>query len=223
MLAVAPLLLAGLPDDLIRWSTRPAPVDALLIRVLRPPVAVVTVTVLLVGSMLPVLVVAQANSAAARVGLALVVLCAGLILWLPILGRLPGIPRPRPMIRAVYLVAQAVVPVFLSFLYILARNPLYPTFARSIHVIHLRPLNDQQVSGFVSKLSFLLVLLTVAGVILARSPDTDDDLGPEDPLSWADVERHFERVDRHGRAMSDPEVATPGTGEADPESGPSAE
>ena len=47
-----------------------------------------------------------------------------------------------------------------------------------------------------SKLSFLLTLLIVAGVVLAQAPDTDDDLGPEDPLVWADIERHFERADR---------------------------
>ena len=209
VLAVAPLLLAGLPDDLIRWLSRPAPIDAVLIRVLRPPAAVVTVTVLLVGSMLPVLVAAQSASPAARGALALVVLGAGLVLWLPVMGRIPGIPRPRPMIRAVYLVAQSVVPVFLSFLYILATRPLYPAFARSAEVIHLRPLNDQQVAGFVSKLSFVIVLLAVAGTVLARAPDTDDDLGPEDPLSWADVERHFERVDRHGRAMAEPGASGP--------------
>jgi len=205
VLAVAPLLLAGLSDQLIRWMTRPAPVDAVLIRVLRPPVAVVTVTVVLVVSVLPAPVAAQSNSLVARGALALLVLAAGIVLWLPVMGRLPGIPRPRPMIRAVYLVAQSVVPVFLSFLYILATRPLYPVFARSADVVGLRPLNDQQVAGFVSKLSFVLVLLAVAGVVLAQAPDTDDDLGPEDPLSWADVERHFERVDRRGQAMPEPE------------------
>jgi putative membrane protein len=222
VLAVAPLLLAGLPDDLITWCTRPAPVDALLVRVLRPPVAVVVVTVVLVGTMLPALVAAQSDSAVARGALAMVVLFAGTILWLPILGRIPGIPRPRPMIRAVYLVAQAVVPVFLSFLYILATKPLYPAFARSVDVVHLRPLNDQQVAGFLSKLSFVLVLLAVAGVVLARAPDTDDDLGPEDPMVWADVERHFERVDRHGHAMVErvPMQPPESGGSTDPDTDP---
>ena len=226
VLAVAPLLLAGLSDQLIRWVTRPAPVDAVLIRVLRPPVAVVTVTVARVVSVLPALVTAQSNSAVARGALALLVLAAGFVLWLPVMGRIPGIPRPRPMIRAVYLVAQSVLPVFLSFLYILATRPLYASFARSADVVGLRPLNDQQVAGFVSKLSFVLVLLAVAGVVLAQAPDTDDDLGPEDPLSWADIERHFERVDRRGQAMPEPEpngppnpqdraTGSPGEGEAD--------
>ena len=204
VLAVAALLLSGLPDDVLAWVTRPAPVDAVLLRVLRPPAAVVTVTVLLVGSMLPPVVAAQSHSAVARALLAVVVTLAGIILWLPVLGRVPGIPRPRPMIRAVYLVAQAIVPVFLSFVFILDPEPLYPAFAHSVDVIRLRPLNDQQVAGFVSKLSFLFVLLSVAGVQLANAPDSDDDLGPEDPLVWADVERHFERIARRGPAITEP-------------------
>ena len=149
--------------------------------------------------MAPGLVAAQSSSAAARAGFALLAVLTGTVLWLPILGRIPGIPRPRPMIRAVYLVAQAIVPVFLSFIFILSPKPLYGMFSHSVEVIRLRPLNDQQVAGFVSKLSFLFVLMSVAGVELARAPDSDEDLGPADPLVWADVERHFERVDRRGR------------------------
>ncbi len=207
VLAVAPLLLVGLPDDVIWWATRPAPIDAALIRVLRPPVAVICVTVLLVGSMAPAMVAAQSNSMVARGLLALVAVAAGVILWLPIIGRVPGIPRPRPMVRAVYLVAQSVVPVFLSFILILAIHPLYPTIAHSTAAIGLHPVNDQQVAGFVSKLSFLLTLLTVAWVILMRAPDTDDDLGPEDPITWTDIERHFERADRSRQAT--PVVGAP--------------
>ena len=186
VLAVASLWLSGLPDDVLAWATRPAPVDALLLRILWPPAAVVTVTVVLVGSMVPPLVAAQSNSAAARGLLAVVVTFAGIVLWLPILGRVPGIPRPRPMIRAVYLIG-------------------------------LNRLADQQVAGFVSKLSFLLTLLTVAGVILAQAPDTDEDLGPEDPLVWSDIERHFERADRRARGATGPAAGSGRAGAAAPD------
>jgi hypothetical protein len=90
-------------------------------------------------------------------------------------------------------------------------------FSHSVDVIRLRPLNDQQVAGFVSKLSFLFVLMSVAGVELARAPDSDEDLGPADPLVWADVERHFERVDRHGRP---PVESVPGPTDPDAPDGP---
>ena len=101
---------------------------------------------------------------------------AGLVLWMPVLGRIPGILRLRPVVRFGYLVAQAVVPAFLSFIYIFSDHPLYATFARSHAAVGLRPLNDQQIAGFVSKLSMLLVLLIVGAVVLARAPVTEEEL-----------------------------------------------
>ncbi len=195
VLAVAPLLLLGLPHDIVERITRPPAVDAVLIRLRRPPVAIVTVTVLLVGSMAPPLVKAQASSPLIRGLLFVAMVIAGLVLWLPVLGRIPGIPRLRPMVRFGYLAAQGVVPAFLSFVLILAPHPLYETFARSRTAIGLRPLNDQQIAGFVSKLAMLIVLLTVGTVFLLR---TDEESTADDPLVWADVQRQFERADRRG-------------------------
>ena len=84
------------------------------------------------------------------------------------------------MVRFAYLVGQAVVPAFLSFIYIFSTRPLYGEFARSHQAIGLRPLNDQQIAGFVSKLSMLLVLLSVGAVVLARASTSDDEFGTGD-------------------------------------------
>ncbi len=196
LLAVAPLLLLGLPYDVLRRVTRPALVDGVLTRLQRPPVAIVTVTVLVVGSMAPSLVRAQSTSLLARAAMDLVTVLAGLVLWLPVLGRVPGIGRLRPVVRFAYLVLQAVVPGFLSFIYIFSNHALYPEFAKSHAAIGLRPLNDQQIAGFISKLTLLLVLLSVGGVVLARAPVSDEEFDGTEPLVWADVEREFERADR---------------------------
>jgi hypothetical protein len=129
------------------------------------------------------------------------ILIAGLILWIPVLGRIPGILRLKPVVRFGYLVFQAVVPAFLSFIFIFSRHPLYGEFARSHEAIGFGPLNDQQIAGFVSKLSMLFVLLTVGAVVLARAPVSEEEFGPDDPLVWADVERQFERADRQGPSV----------------------
>jgi cytochrome c oxidase assembly factor CtaG len=207
LMAVAPMLLLGLPYDVLRRLTHPAAVDAVLVRLQRAPVAVATVTILAIGSMTPVMVRAQATSPLARAALDLVTVAAGLVLWIPVIGRIPGIPRLKPVMRFGYLVFMAVVPAFLSFIYIFSRHPLYEEFARSHAAIGLRPLNDQQVAGFVSKLTMLFTLLTVGAVVLARASRNEDELGENDPLVWADVERQFERVDRRGIR---PEGAEPG-------------
>jgi cytochrome c oxidase assembly factor CtaG len=196
LLVVSPLVLLGLPYDVVQWATRPVAVDSLLIRLQRPLVAIATVTVLAVGSMTPFVVHAQSASFLVRGMVSALILFAGLVLWMPVLGRIPGIARPKPVIRFAYLVAQAVVPAFLSFIYIFSIHPLYREFARSHQAIGLRPLNDQQIAGFASKLSMLLVLLSVGAAVLARASTSEEDFGEGDPLLWADVERQFERVDR---------------------------
>jgi cytochrome c oxidase assembly factor CtaG len=201
-LAVPSLILVGMPYDVLAWLTHPAPVDAVLDWCRGPIKAVLVFTLVAVGSMTVPLVEAQASSPVVRGIMDLVVLAAGFVLWLPVIGRVPGILRLKPVIRFGYLVVQAVVPAFLSFLYIFARRPLYPTFSHSHLAVGLRPLNDQQVSGFVSKLSMLLVLLTVAAVVLKRAQDIDEEDSVNEPLLWADVERELERVDRRNERVT---------------------
>jgi len=196
LLAVAPMLLLGLPYDVLERITRPALVDAALNRCRRPATAIAFVTVLTVGTMIPPVVQAQASSPALRGLLAVTTVVAGLVLWIPVLGRVPGIPRLRPMVRFGYLAVQAVVPAFLSFVLILSPHPLYAVFAGSKAAIDLRPLNDQQIAGFVSKLTMLIVLLTVGGIGLSKAPSSEEDASLDERLVWADVQRQFERADR---------------------------
>ncbi len=196
ILAVAPLLILGLPYDVLERITRPALVDAALNRCRRPATAIGLVTFLIVGSMVPPVVEAQASSPALRGLFAVTSLVAGMVLWIPVLGRVPGIPRLRPLARFGYLAAQAVVPAFLAFVLILAPHPLYAAFAGSHAAVDLRPLNDQQIAGFVSKLTMLIVLLTVGAVGLSKTKLSEEDAGLEEELVWADVQRQFERADR---------------------------
>jgi cytochrome c oxidase assembly factor CtaG len=202
MLAVAPMLILGMPYDVLEWVTRPAPVDAALNRCRRPATAIGLVTVVTVGAMIPPAVAAQSSSAPVRAALMVVATAAGLVLWIPVLGRIPGLPRLAPMVRFGYLAAQAVVPAFLGFVLILAPHPLYAEFAGSKAAIGLRPLNDQQIAGFASKLIMLIVLLTVGGLGLVKAPasDTVEEPALDERLVWADVQRQFERADRRGAA-----------------------
>jgi cytochrome c oxidase assembly factor CtaG len=220
-LAVAPLLLLGLPYDVIQWLTRPRLVDALLTRVERPPAAIATVTVVLVGSMVPAAVTAAASSLWLRALLDLVTVAAGLVLWIPVVGRVHGIRRPKPVVRFGYLVGQAIVPAFLSVVYIFSAHALYPTFSHSKEAVGMRPVVDQQIAGFVSKLSMIFVLLGVGAVVLAHASSSEEESEVDEPLVWADVERELERAARrearHGSELHEPLGPAPGS---DPEPSP---
>jgi cytochrome c oxidase assembly factor CtaG len=214
LLAVPPMLLLGLPYDLLERITRPAVIDRALNIARRPATAIGFVTVLSVAALTPPVVQAQSSSPALRGLLALTTVLAGLVLWIPVVGRIPGIPRLRPIMRFGYLAAQAVVPAFLSFVLILSPHPLYAVFAGSKAAIDLRPLNDQQIAGFVSKLTMLIVLLTVGAIGLIGASASEDEVSLDDHLVWADVQRQFERAERRASRQGDGQtvaVSLPGT------------
>jgi cytochrome c oxidase assembly factor CtaG len=215
LLAVAPLLLLGLPPGQVaRWS-RPAPVDAVLRTCSRPAPAVVVVTAVAVGTLTTGAVAAQAASELAAAGLELLLLLAGVVLWLPILDLVPGTHHLSAGAKAAYLFVQSIVPGFLSVVWIFARHPLYPTYAHAPRVLGLSALTDQQLAGFLAKLATIATLWTVAFVVLSRAQrrgSLERDEGAS--LTWDDVQRELERADRVRRRHA---PAPPGPGGDEPE------
>lgn len=199
MIAVPGLLLVGLPAPLLRAATRPAAVDGLLRRAARPPVAVAVVTAVAVATLSTVAVDAQANDPAVQVAVDLLLVVTGVVLWLPVIGRVPAIRRPSALGRAAYLVVQSIVPSFLAVVWIFARHPLYPVYAHAPTGLGIAPVTDQQVAGFVAKLGTIVALWSVAAVIVLRDERRPADTGDSEPLTWDDVERQLERAERAER------------------------
>ena len=198
-LAVPPLLVLGTPRPIIARLTRPAPVDAVLRVVVRPVPAVAIVTVIAVATLTTGAVSLAARSEAARVLIELIVLASGFVLWAPVLTELPGAPPLSAMGRGAYLIVQSIVPSFLSIVWIFARHPLYPPFTHTGTVVGMSSLLDQQLSGFLAKLSTIAVLWTVAYVIMTRAQTADTAGEDAEPLMWSDVEREIERANRRER------------------------
>ena len=126
-------------------------------------------------------------------------LASGFVLWAPVLTELPGAPRLSALGRGGYLIVQSIVPSFLSIVWIFARHSLYPTFTHAGTVVGMSPLLDQQLAGFLAKLSTIAVLWTVAFVIMTRAQSAEDTGQDAEPLMWSDVEREIERAERRQR------------------------
>jgi putative membrane protein len=198
-LAVPPLLVLGTPRAIIDRLTRPAAVDAVLRVAVRPVPAVAIVTVVAVGTLTVGAVSLAAHSLVARTVIQLLVLGSGFVLWAPVLTELPGIQRLSSLGRGGYLIVQSIVPSFLSIVWIFARHPLYPPFTYPGKVAGMTPLLDQELSGFLAKLSTIAVLWTVAFVVMTRAQTADSAGQDTDPLVWSDVEREIARADRRDR------------------------
>jgi cytochrome c oxidase assembly factor CtaG len=206
MLVVAPLMMLAAPTATWVAVTRPAVVDAVARRLVRPVPALVLVTI--VGTMtLSVPVVDWgARSLWARDLIIVGVVALGVILWLPALGLVPGARRLSEVARAAYVFIAALVVTSLSLVWIFATRPLYPVLHFQQRFVHLSPLADQQVAGFVAKLGAYLPMWIVAFVIFSRADQRGVDL-ESSPLHWADVERELLRAERRrhrARARSSP-------------------
>jgi cytochrome c oxidase assembly factor CtaG len=208
-LAIPPLLVTGTPRPIIARLTRPAAVDAILRLVVKPVPAVAIVTVVAVGTLTTGVVSLAAHSDVARVVIQIVVLLSGFVLWAPVLTELPGRQPLSAIGRGGYLIVQSIVPSFLSVVWIFARRPLYASYDHHARVLGMSAVLDQQLAGFLAKLSTIAVLWTVAFTLLTRSQVTAGADEDPEPLIWSDVEREIERADRRDQRGHRPHVPTP--------------
>ena len=195
MVLVAPLLLMATPITVLARLTRPRPIDALTRVLAHPGVAMFVVTVVGTLTLSTPVVDWGARSSVARGAVILVVTFVGLVLWIPALGVLPGAKRLSPVARAGYVFASSLVVTSLSFVWIFSRHSLYPALHHQYALLHMTPLFDQQLAGFVAKLGCYAPMWAVAFTIFSRAEEQGEST-EETPLRWADVERQLLRVDR---------------------------
>jgi cytochrome c oxidase assembly factor CtaG len=195
MLLVAPLLLLATPTNVLARLTRPRPIDAVTRWLSHPGFAVVLVTALGTATLTTPVVDWGAHSSFGRDLVLLAVLFVGLVLWIPALGVIPGAKRLSPAARAGYVFASALVVTSLSFVWIFSQHPLYPALNHQYALLHVTPLFDQQLAGFVAKLGCYMPMWAVAFTIFWHAEDRGTPI-EETPLHWADVERQLLRVDR---------------------------
>ncbi len=195
MVLVAPTLLRATPTPVFDRLTRPAPVDRVVRVLSHPGMALFVVTVLGTLTLITPVVDWGARSALGRDLVVMMTLVAGFLLWLPALHVVPGTRILSPIARAGYVFASSIVVTSLSIVWIFARHPLYPALHFQRELVHLSPLLDQQVAGFVAKLGAYAPMWAIAFAIFARA-DREDIPVEETPLHWADVQRELLRVDR---------------------------
>ena len=195
MLLVAPLLLMATPTRVLARMTRPRPIDALTRWLAHPGVAIVIVTIVGTLTLISPVVDWGARSTIGRELTLIGVLIVGLILWLPALALMPGAKRLSPVARAGYVFVSSIVVTSLSIVWIFAKHPLYPALHHQEALLHMSPLLDQQLAGFVAKFCCYAPMWAVAFTIFARAEERGTPV-EETPLHWADVERQLLRVDR---------------------------
>jgi len=83
---------------------------------------------------------------------------AAIMMWWPVLGPLPEVPRLSYPAQMLYLFIQSLVPAILASIITFSELVIYETYAHAPRVLDLSPLADQQMGGLIMKI--------VGGVIL---------------------------------------------------------
>ncbi|GAC1543319.1 MAG: hypothetical protein NVS3B12_31750 [Acidimicrobiales bacterium] len=209
VLGVAPNVLLGLSPHTVQRATRHRVVDGVVRVAGIPLIAGLTSTVALVALHLPAVVDAAETSAVIGGLVTAGVVLAGTVLWVPVLGLVPGARRLGPGGRIGYLVVVSIIPnvpgSFLTF----AGEPVYGSLVPGAVRLGIDPLIDTQIAGVLAKIGAALVLWGVATVIFFRAIEDERRGIDPAPLAWSEVEREFERTDRRRRRLE--ARSTPGS------------
>lgn len=165
-LGVAPLLIRGVPSWLLRMIVTPVlPVMRVLTK---PAVALVAFNLTLVVIHIPVIVELMLDSEPAHLLLHLLLMVTAGLMWWPVIGPLPELPKLAPLPAMGYVFLQSLVPTVPASFLTFADVPIYRVYEALPRLWGLDVLTDQLIAGLIMKIGGGLVLWTVITVIFFR-------------------------------------------------------
>lgn len=165
-LVVPPMLLKGTPWWLMRVLALPVlPV----LRVLtKPAVALVLFNVTLAALHVPAVVELMLTSGPAHVLLHALLMVAAGLMWWPVIGPIPDLPRLAPFPAMGYVFLQSLVPTVPASFLTFADVPIYRIYEDLPRLWGLDVLTDQLVAGLIMKIGGGFLLWGVIAVIFFK-------------------------------------------------------
>lgn len=157
-LVVPPLLLLGMPRAALRRLLGWLPLGPILRSLTHPLLALSLYAVVLVGTHIPEVVDAFKRSQLGSFTFDMAWLGSGLVLWWPVVQRLPEVRPLAYPLRMGYLAVVAILMIAPSAFLTFAEYPLYGLYELAPRVAGISPVVDQQVAG--------LLMNVVGGVII---------------------------------------------------------
>lgn len=182
-LVVAPLALAGIPGWMLRPALRATTVRRLAFRITRPAMAFAIFNVTMAVWHLPPLYNLALAHHPVHIGQHLTFIVASVVMWWPLLGSLPELPRPSYPAQLLYCflmtVPMSIVSVYITY----SDRVLYPLYAIAPRVLGISPLEDQRLGGLIMWIPGGLYFLGVLSVIFFKWSQR----GGEDTVEGAQV------------------------------------
>ena len=167
-LVAPPLILMGLPEWLIRPLLRPNWSFRLARVVTHPVVAFGLFNVIFSVWHVPSLYGTSVNHHSVHVAEHLMFIGSALLMWWPILSKMPELPRLSQPLQIGYLFALSVAQIIVFAIITFSREPLYEFYVNAPRITALTPVLDQQIGAIAMKVASGLMFLVIMIVIFLR-------------------------------------------------------
>jgi putative membrane protein len=189
MLVAAPLLLAGVPSWVWQALLRlpgALPVGRLLTH---PLVALGVANTAMLLLHLPATVDLQVREWTFHLFAHATLLVAGLIMWWPVLSRVPELPPLSDPMQMGYLFLQSLIPSVMASFITFSSGVVYDVYETAPRIWGITPMEDQQIAGGLMKLLGSIILWIFIAVAFFRwyAREEAEARGPR----WGEVEEEL--------------------------------
>ena len=165
MLLIPPLLIWGTPAWLLRPLLRFPVVERAARFLTSPVIAFIVFSGVFSVWHFPPLYDLTLRNHSAHVLEHLLFMATAVVMWWPVLGRLPELPRPSYPIQMVYLFFLSLPPGFVGAVITFSGDILYPWYGEVPRLWGISALTDQQIGGLIMKIPGALVFLVALAVV----------------------------------------------------------
>jgi putative membrane protein len=168
VMIVAPLLLIGTPDWMLRPILNNRPAAAIWRRLTNPFVAVLIFTAFFASIHFPYICDRVCHVQQFYYSIRAGLLVVGILLWWPILSPMPEFPRLSYPVQILYLFSLTVPMVAISAPITFSRSILYSFYSGGLHPYGISPLEDQALGGLLMWVGDGFYVLGVITLIFFR-------------------------------------------------------
>ena len=189
-----PLLLMGIPRWLFRKLIGPPALTAIVRFLTKPLLALIVFNAVIAVSHWPVIVDLALRVEAVHFLVHVVLVTTALMMWCPVIGPLPELPRLQDPLRMLYLFGQSILPTVPASFLTFADTPIYDFYAEAPRLWGFSAVADQQVAGLIMKIGGGLLLWSIIVVIFFKwSAREEGDVNEE--LEWDEFESELKAFD----------------------------
>ena len=184
-LVAPPLLLAGIPTWLFQALLNRRGVLPVAKIVLNPLIAIFAFNMTLVIIHLPHVFDYQLRNESFHFSVHVWTVAVALMMWWPIITRVPGLPQLSYPYQMAYLFVQSLIPAVIGSFITFSRTAVYDFYEQAPQIWGLDPVEDQQLAAFIMKVVGSLILWGFIGVAFFRwyAEEESRGRGP----SWAEA------------------------------------